>query len=100
MDEATASPDEEIAVAPSRKRLPTMATEPTNPYDPTDEDRDFARSVLNRAPEVNAHYILGCIEGCLYPGTSVGDPHSPDERDVRRARAFIAEWDEHRAVSE
>jgi len=73
-------------------------TQPLGPYDPTDVDRDFARAVLDRADDLDAHYVLGCIEGSLNPGTSLGDPHAPDERDIRRARAFVDEWNSRRAV--
>jgi hypothetical protein len=67
-------------------------------HEPTDTDREFASSVLDRANPLDIHYVLGTIEGCLNPGELLGEPRTPDDREVRRARALLAEWRKRQAA--
>jgi hypothetical protein len=64
-----------------------------DPYEPTDDDREFARNVLDRVDVLDIHYVLGTVEGCLNPGELLGgDPLPITAVEIRRARALLSEW--------
>ncbi len=76
-------------------------TKKPNPYRPTDDDLARARQTIADAPTdldnpvvVDPQFVIGYLASCL---RAVDEEGAPVDVQVRRARALLAAYDEHRA---